>query len=224
MNDLVEKRKLVSGPAHPATVGAIQILAACYLFAGRLTESIELHEQALALSTATNGPDHMATVFIMRTYARALQAAGRLEDADRVLRTALEHSRKRAKQRDHEIALVQKIRGLNLLLQERYAEAEPAAREALALMEKVNPDHWSRFHAMSMVGGALLGQQRYAESEPFLVRGYHGMKDRAASMYPGFRDWLTKAGERLVQFYELTDQPEKAHEIRVTQGHDVRLE
>jgi tetratricopeptide (TPR) repeat protein len=224
MSALVEKRKLLSGPLHPATISAVHNLADCYLSAGRLTESIELHEQALALSTATNGPDHPETVYIMRTYSRALQGAWRLEEADRVLRCALEGSRKQAVRRDHEIALVQRILGLNLLLQERYVEAEPVAREALAILEKNNPEDWNRFHAMSLVGGALLGQQRYAESEPFLVRGYEGMKERAGSMDPGFKQWLTKAGQRLAHFYELTDQPEEAREMREPQLMDEGLE
>ena len=58
------------------------------------------------------------------------------------------------RERDEAVVTVQKILGLNLLLQDRYTEAEPVAREALALMEKLVPDDWSRFHALSMVGGS----------------------------------------------------------------------
>jgi hypothetical protein len=67
---------------------------------------------------------------------------------------------------------------------------------------------------MSLVGGALLGQRRYAEAEPFLVQGYEGIKQREALMNAGFQHWLTQAGERVVRFYEATNQPEKVREWR----------
>jgi hypothetical protein len=67
---------------------------------------------------------------------------------------------------------------------------------------------------MSMVGGALLGQHKYAEAEPFLVQGYEGMKQREAIILCEFKTWLTDAGERLIRYYEATNQPEKAREWR----------
>ena len=44
------------------------------------------------------------------------------------------------------------------------------------------PDDWSRFNTMSQLGGALLGQGRYAEAEPLVIEGYEGMKARAAKI------------------------------------------
>jgi hypothetical protein len=67
---------------------------------------------------------------------------------------------------------------------------------------------------MSMVGGALLAQQKYTEAEPLLVHGYEGMKQREVFMEAGFRPWLNTAGQRVVRFYEDTNQPEKAREWR----------
>ena len=59
-----------------------------------------------------------------------------------------------------------------------------------------------------------MGQQKYAEAEPLLVEGYDGMKQREAFMDAGFKHWLTKAGDRLIRFYEVTNQPEKARAWR----------
>jgi hypothetical protein len=42
------------------------------------------------------------------------------------------------------------------------------------------PDAWNTFKAQSMLGGALLGQQKYAATEPLLLTGYEGMKKREA--------------------------------------------
>jgi hypothetical protein len=49
-------------------------------------------------------------------------------------------------------------------------------RACLAIREKKLPDDWRRFNAQSLLGGSLLGQQKYAEAEPLLVQGYEGMK------------------------------------------------
>jgi tetratricopeptide (TPR) repeat protein len=206
---VLDKRIATLCSAPDATVGALDLLAGCYLDAGCFEESIAWYERRIKATQDTNN-------LPLNGYARALQGAGRLEEADWQLRKALEMSRRLGDHRaiKNRAVTVLKILGPNLLLQGRYAEAEPVAREALALMEKLLPDDWSRFHAMSVVGGALLGLQRYAEAEPFLVQGYGGMKQREAFINAGFKLWLTRAGERLIRFYEATNQPEKAREWR----------
>jgi len=67
---------------------------------------------------------------------------------------------------------------------------------------------------MSVLGGALLAQKKYAEAEPLLVEGYKGMKQAEAKMFAMFRFRVTEAGERVVRYYEETNQPEKAREWR----------
>jgi hypothetical protein len=37
---------------------------------------------------------------------------------------------------------------------------------------------WLTFNTQSLLGGALLGQKKYAEAEPLLVKGYEGLKTR----------------------------------------------
>jgi serine/threonine protein kinase len=207
-----EKRKATLGPTHPSTVGAMHTLARIYLHAGLLVESLAWHERTLAICH-TSGAD---AGWVMTTNARALQGAGMLEEADCQLCILIELARSRSDHRirDMAVATVQNILGMNLLLQGRYIEAEQVAREALAVLKKRTPDTWSLFHAMSMVGGALLGQREYARAEPFLLQGYEGMKAREAFMDIGFKHWLTKAGDRLIRFYEVTNQPDKARAWR----------
>ena len=61
-------------------------------------------------------------------------------------------------------------------LANRPAQAESLAREALAILEKQRPDDWFTFDTRSLLGGGLLGQQKYADAEPLLLQGYEGMK------------------------------------------------
>ena len=93
------------------------------------------------------------------------------------------------------------------------------AREAIDLYEKnekKRPDEsdWILPHAKNVLGGALLGQKKYAEAEPLLVQGYEGMKRAEATMTAQWRYRLPEAGERVVRYYEETGQPEKAREWR----------
>ena len=71
-----------------------------------------------------------------------------------------------------------------------------------------------------MLGGALLGQKRYAEAEPLLVSGYDGMKRLEATIPPQGRDRLTEALQRLVRLYEATNKPAEAARWRATLAGD----
>ena len=99
-----------------------------------------------------------------------------------------------------------------LLAEERFADAEPPARECLALREALIPDDWRTFHARSMVAGSLLGQKKYAEAEPLLLSGYEGMKQREDKIPANGKVRLQESLQRLVQLYEATGQSEKAAE------------
>jgi len=99
-----------------------------------------------------------------------------------------------------------------LLAQRKFAEAEPLARECLALREKQIPDDWLTFNARSMLGGSLLGQKKYAEAEPLLLSGYEGMKQREDKIPAVGKVRVKENLERLVQLYEATGQSEKGAE------------
>jgi hypothetical protein len=74
------------------------------------------------------------------------------------------------------------------------------------------PDDWSRFHAMSLLGGALLGQGQYAEAELLLVQGYEGMRVRQARIPASNKPRLPEAVEWMVRLYEAWGKPDKAAE------------
>ena len=58
-------------------------------------------------------------------------------------------------------------------------------RASLAVRERKEPEAWSTFNTRSLLGGVLLGQERYADAEPSLLAGYRGMKERAAKQPEG---------------------------------------
>ena len=99
--------------------------------------------------------------------------------------------------------------GGNLLKQGKWSEAEPLLRECLAIREKVLPDDWPRFHAMSLLGGALWARAGTPRPSPDR-RGYEGMKAREARIPRQRRPRLAEAAERVVRLYEAWGKPEQA--------------
>jgi eukaryotic-like serine/threonine-protein kinase len=80
-------------------------------------------------------------------------------------------------------------------------------RECLATREKRQPSDWRTFNAQSLLGGALLGQNKYAEAEPLLLAGYEGMKQREAAIPEQGKVRLPEALDRLIDLYTATDKP-----------------
>ena len=70
-----------------------------------------------------------------------------------------------------------------------------------------------KFWLQSLLGGSLLGQKRFAEAELPLLAGYEGVKQREAKIPAGFRPLLLRESlQRVAEFYQATDQPEKVLE------------
>ena len=101
-----------------------------------------------------------------------------------------------------------------LLSAKAFDQAEPLLRECLAIREKTQPDVWSTFNTKSMLGGALLGQKKYAEAEPLLLAGYEKMKQREKTIPPEGKIRIPEAIERLVQLYEATDRKDEVAKWR----------
>jgi hypothetical protein len=74
---------------------------------------------------------------------------------------------------------------------------------------KAQPDEWSTFSTMSVLGESLLGQTKFAEAEPLLLKGYEGLKERAKVIPPGNLR-TAEALERLVRFYSATGKTDQA--------------
>jgi serine/threonine protein kinase len=217
LEEIVAKDEAHRGPIEAGASYDARTLALVYQDAGQYLESAARMDQFYALRKRLGTYDPNT---FRDSRPEPYQRAGRFDEAERIWRRELEHWRKR---RDS-VALTEQTRRLellsvNLLLQNRPAEAEPLAREALVLHEKTQHTEreWRRpyvMNLMNLLGGALLGQKKYAEAEPLLVQGYEGMKQGEATMIAPWRFRLTEAGERVIRFYEETNQPEKARQWR----------
>ena len=142
----------------------------------------------------------------------SLREQGELAEAEAVARDALALGR-RLLGDEHPRVAGSLAQFTSILLREKkYVEAEPPARECLAIRQKHIPDDWLAFNARSLLGGSLLGQEKYAEAEPLLLSGYEGMKQREDKIPPAGRPRLVETLQRLVQLYEATGRPDQAVE------------
>jgi hypothetical protein len=65
-----------------------------------------------------------------------------------------------------------------------------------------------------MLGAALLGQNRYADAEQYLLSGYEGMKQGEDKIPAEARFRLAGALDRLVQLYDAWNKPDEAAKWR----------
>jgi non-specific serine/threonine protein kinase/serine/threonine-protein kinase len=209
LEQALDKDRMILGPTHPNTRGVMVALANNYADVGRFQDSIALHEKAADGLNATNDP--YSTNLL--PFAQVCQRTGNLDRADQMLREGLQRYQKAEDSlgQRHAKAMALGWLALNLLLQERYADAERTAKECLALDQL---DNYRRFYWMSVLGAALLGQKKHEDAEPLLLQGYEGMKQLESRCHAPDRRLLTDAGQRVVRYYEETNQPEKARQWR----------
>ena len=198
------------GPDHPNTLSSMNNLALAYQAAGKLDLALPLFEETLKLRKAKLGPEHPASLDSMSNLALAYQAAGKLELALPLFEETLK-LRKAILGPEHPDTF-DSMSNLALAYQaaEKLDKCIPLFRECLTIREKNQPDAWRTFNTQSMLGGALLGQKKFADAEPLLLKGYEGMKSREKTIPPQGTIRILEAIDRLIDLYTATNKPEEA--------------
>ncbi len=177
--DVLKRQEAKLGRQHPDTQLTLANLGVNYKDAGRLKEAIPLLEEAH--QAAKRFPTlSWVDGQLINAYAKAGENA---KLADLIQEQSAE-ARKTMPKDSPQLAGVLVQIGVSLFQQKKCAEAEPFLRECLAIREKTQPDVWSTFYTQSLLGGALLGQKKYAEAESLLLKGYEGMKQREKMIPP----------------------------------------
>ena len=101
-----------------------------------------------------------------------------------------------------------------LLSEKKYHQAETEVRAALAFYEKRLPDDLIRFEVMGMLGAALVGQKKYADAEPLLLKGYQGLKDREKTIPELGKIRIPEALDRLIDLSVATNKPDDVKKWR----------
>ena len=205
----VEKRRAKLGADHPDTLFSMNNLAFAYEEAGRFEQALPLYEETLKMRQAKLGSEHPATLITLGNLAGTLLRTRQPERAVLLFKQFIRAHRQKLTPTPGFSGILASV-SLDLLQFQQYAEAERYLRECLAIRENAQPNDWSTFNTKSMLGGSLLGQKKYADSEPLLIAGYEGMRQREADIPAQGKIRLTEAIQRLVDLYDATDQKDKA--------------
>jgi tetratricopeptide (TPR) repeat protein len=203
----VQEKKL--GRQHPDTQLTVANLGVNYKDAGRVPEALPLLEEAF--QTAKINPTFL---WVGAPLLDAYGKAGKTAEAARLVPEMLADARKQLPKDNPQLPKMLAQFGLSLLQANAFTDAEALLRECLAICEKTQPDAWTTFNTMSTLGGALLGQKKYAAAEPLLLKGYEGMKQREKTIpSPGIIR-ISEALDRLIELSIATNKPEQAKKWR----------
>jgi serine/threonine protein kinase/tetratricopeptide (TPR) repeat protein len=208
--EALRKQKAKPGPDHPDTLQTMNNLAGAYLAGGQAARAVPLLEEALEKLKGRLGADHPRTLTSTGNLGRVYVEAGQGAKAAATLAAFVDGTRKRSPKDSPQFAGLLAHVSLDLLGCGQPAAAEPLLRECLAVREKTQPEAWTTSNTRSMLGGALLGQQKYADAEPLLLAGYDGLKEREKTIPPQGRARLPEAVDRLVELYAAWGKPAEA--------------
>src|SRR5262249_24992680 len=151
-----------------------------YLGEDKVERALPLFEQALELRKVRLNLDHPDTLQSMHSLGYAYLRSGKPDRALPLLKEVVERRKSRLGN-DHPDTLtaMDSLGGLLVAIGQR-PQAEEILRTCFLLREKKDPDGWNTFQTQSLLGAALLGQQKYAEAEPLLLAGHQGLNARQA--------------------------------------------
>jgi serine/threonine protein kinase/lipopolysaccharide biosynthesis regulator YciM len=207
------------GVDHPNTIESLNNLSGPLLVAGQTDKALELLSQAMHRSDAKFGPNHPMSIHVLNNMVGAYQLTKRFADAAKQLRELAAMRRANGKPNSLELARQLAVLGNDLLIQKQFNDAEATLRECLAIRQQLQPDLWNVFNAMCMLGESLRGQQRFAEAEPMMLQGYHGMLQRAKTLPPQAGNRIPEALGRLVELYADWNaaEPDKGYDTQAAE-------
>jgi tetratricopeptide (TPR) repeat protein len=196
------------GNNHPLTLITMNNLAAGYRESGRLELALPLHIEAAA-GVEKSRFQHEYAGRIVGGLINCYEKLRQFGQAEVWRRKWLAVVRERSGAASDEYSSELAVLGLNLLEQKKWKDAESILRECLAIREKIEPDDWRMFNTQSQLGGALLGQKKYAEAEPLLLKGYAEMKAREKTIPQQASTRIPEAVGRLIDLYTATNKPDE---------------
>jgi tetratricopeptide (TPR) repeat protein len=205
-----EIRKSQLGLDHPQTIVTGAGLAATYRDLGNLDLAVS-HYRPAVVALERRKFAHPAAEPIVADACDCLERLKQFDVAEDWRRKWLAHTKERNGPESLQAAGALAGLGANLLEQEKFDEATLILRECMSVREKSEPAVWTTFNAQSMLGAALLGQNKQVEAEPLLLGGLEGLKRSAATIPPQFRhSKLTRAYERIIKLMEASGKSEEA--------------
>jgi serine/threonine protein kinase/tetratricopeptide (TPR) repeat protein len=200
------------GAVHPRVADSLSNLARVLQAEGKLREAETSERAALAMRQKLFGGENIDVAVSLNHLGNILKDQGRLEEAETTLRQTLAMRKKLLGTLHRDVAW--SLHDLAEVLFERgyFQEAETNARECLGIQEKIIPDDWRTPLTASLLGGVLLQEKKFNESETWLHSAYDGLRQREAMIPAQRKNPLAETLQRLTQFYQVTGQSNQAAE------------
>lgn len=192
----------VFGTDHPNTLITALNLANSYYDLKRYAEAIAVLNPLPEALIARFGVSHAYRRRALERLADSHAALGDIATAVGWRRQQLAAAREAENLPSGHVMGVATVLATELLAENEFAEAEPILREVVAFRDREEPDAWTTFNSHSLLGEALLGQQRYDEAEPRLLEGFRGLRDRGTTIPADLQFRLDEARDRVVRLYE----------------------
>ena len=197
LDEVIASQRKAGGDGHPDTLQSRLNRADLDLARGRLNAALAADRAILEECRSRLGADDRLTIAAGLALARIREARGDRDSAAPLYHAALESARKNPTDRET-LATALTESGRSRLGARDWTGAEALLREALAIREAEVPQHWRTAEARSLLGGALLGQQKTAVAAPLLRSGYDAMAGAAAAIPLVDRPRLGEALDRLI--------------------------
>jgi tetratricopeptide (TPR) repeat protein len=165
--EILEMSRHVRGEDHDSTLQVMYDLARMHWYARRVDRAILVYEELVPKLRSHFGPDHARTTQAMADLSWVYGIAGRLPESIATLEQAWELDRKRlGPQADPNSSTPVRL-AIQYCEVGQFARSEPLYRAALEAVRKKSTKSPTRIpFLLSLLGGALLKQQKYAEAEP----------------------------------------------------------
>ena len=208
LKEALEMNRTTFGDESLEAASALNALAVTIaLTQSRLPEAIELYRDAFAIRERIKNPGSAARPRSAEgraprlTLETLLAQRDTLQQVEAALRDAQLYATQQYGRDSWEEAFYHALRVWVLLQEQRYAEAEPIARQCLEIREKLRPDDWSTHHARHLLGDALAGLGHTQQAESLLVQGFEAMAERAATIPEFHKSRLGESVMRIQKFY-----------------------
>ncbi len=198
------------GATHLETLTTANNLAMAYHSAGDRAQAMRVMEEVVVLSRIALGANHPHTLNWLWNWATMASVPTDGDLAERLWKEVTN-----AYEIDARLPLAERARhlataGWRLLEARRPAAAEPYLRRALEYRLTCEPDSWSTYNTMALLGTALARLDRLAEAESYLVDGTRGLLQRRQVIPAEAAFFLKDALENIASFYEARNDAEMA--------------
>ncbi len=210
-----EARRRVNGSDHPDTLNCRSNLCLLYMRQRKGEKAEQCYCELAEAQGRVQGAGHPMTLIALNNLASLYIRRREYSRAESVLRQVLDGVQQSPAPRWDLLSSAFWNLTDALLRQKKWSDAELVAREFLTQCRKRQPDSIMCFSAQCQLGQALVNLERFAEAEPLLIQGYHGIEERRKELGVQLANLrINEAIMRVIDLYIAWGKPEEAAKWR----------